>query len=99
VKRPAIALLAAMSLTGCGTVFNFGAGTCPISEYPSVYGGVGIDVGTFAVQDFPLGLLLALIDFPLSLAADTVTLPYTIPATIAHAARPPRNSQPPPPEK
>jgi uncharacterized protein YceK len=82
--RVLIATTLALSLSGCGTIFNFGAGTCALREYPLPYGGVGIDVEDFANQDFPLGLLVALVDFPLSLVADTVTLPWTIYATVTH---------------
>ena len=79
----------ALGLSGCGTIFNFGAGTCALREYPLPYGGVGIDVEYFATQDFPLGLLLALVDFPFSLVGDTVTLPWSIYATVTHRSRDP----------
>jgi len=93
-----ICLTLALGLSGCGTVFNFGAGNCAYREYPVVYGGVGIDAGIFAMGDFPLGLLLALVDFPFSLAADTVTLPYTIYTTIRGNERPAvENAAPPRP--
>lgn len=74
----------ALGLSGCGTVFNFGAGTCALREYPVVYGGVDLVVEVFAVQNFPLGLLVALVDLPFSLVADTVTLPYTIYTTATY---------------
>jgi uncharacterized protein YceK len=85
--RVLIAVSLALGLSGCGTVFNFGAGTCAYREYPLPYGGVGIDVEHFAFQDFPLGLLVALADFPFSLVADTVTLPWSIYATATHPSR------------
>jgi len=97
VGRLLIALSLALGLSGCGTVFNFGAGTCAYRERPLVYGGVGIDAEIFAVAEFPLGLLLALIDFPFSLAADTVTLPYTIYTTITGSAHADEEKAPPGP--
>jgi uncharacterized protein YceK len=95
--RLLVALGLALGLSGCGTVFNLGAGTCAYREYPLVYGGVGIDAEIIAVADFPLGLLLALIDAPFSLAADTVTLPYTIFTTIRGSARDPEEKAAPGP--
>lgn len=67
-----------------------GAGPCAINDgYPHIYGGVCIDVGTFAPQLLPLGILMALIDLPFTLVGDTITLPWSITATIEHG-RPPR---------
>jgi len=78
-------LMLVLSLAGCGTVFNMGAGPCAINDgYPRIYGGVRIDVTTIAPQLIPLGFLLALIDFPFTLVGDTITLPWSITATLEH---------------
>lgn len=53
-----------LSLTGCGWMINIGAQPCPIYEHPRVYGGVRVDMIHVLPEDFPLGLLLALLDFP-----------------------------------
>jgi uncharacterized protein YceK len=89
LRRWAIVCTASVlvSQVGCGTILNMGAGTCPIRDHPIIYGGVGIDVEYLATQDFPLGLFLALLDFPLSLVGDTITLPWSIPATITQGIR------------
>jgi uncharacterized protein YceK len=92
--RLLIPITLALGLSGCGTIFNFGAGTCAYREYPLVYGGVDIDVEMIASADFPLGLLIALVDFPFSLAADTVTLPYTIYTTVRGSRRPEEKAAP-----
>ncbi len=76
-----------VSQAGCGTVLNMGAGTCPIRDHPIIYGGVGIDVEYLATQDFPLGFLLALLDLPFSLVGDTLTLPWSVAATVTEGMR------------
>ena len=80
--RKWIGLLLILSMAGCGTIYNMGAGPCHIHEYPYIYGGVYIDFGTIAPQLIPLGILLALIDLPFSIVGDTITLPWSIAATI-----------------
>ena len=80
----AAAVLLSLCLTGCGTMINLGAQRCAIYEHPRIYGGVRIDVVHVLPDEFPLGLLCALMDLPFSLSFDTLTLPWSIPATIEY---------------
>lgn len=80
----ATAGLLSLGLAGCGTMINLGAQPCAIYEHPRIYGAVRIDVLHIAPEDFPLGLLCALLDLPFSVVFDTLGLPWSIPATIKH---------------
>jgi uncharacterized protein YceK len=95
--RAALALAVALAValvSGCGTMMNFAHQGWDKS---SVYGGVGWDVklipafadGTLwnGVEEEPFSLkaymiTLTALDVPLSAAADTLTLPLTIAATV-----------------
>jgi uncharacterized protein YceK len=87
------AALAALLLSGCGTICNFAAGIEHPDEAPTVYGGFRFDMKVceaVATTDNSLGIThgsaytvlfilgLACADPLLSLAGDTVTLPYTL---------------------
>jgi|SRR5579862_828518 len=80
-RTPLLAFLF-LGLTGCGTVINLGIQRCPIYDHPRIYGAVRIDAVHIAPEEFPLGLVLALVDLPFSLAFDTLSLPCSIPLTI-----------------
>ena len=77
----AVVALAAVSLSGCGTVRNIATGR------PEIYGGVAKDL-EFAQKSHSLGpatgkggvgfLCLYLADLSLSLVGDTLTLPYIL---------------------
>ncbi len=87
----AIVVVAAISQTGCGTVFNFlpkdAQSTHEEMGRMRVYGGVRMDGQ--ALSEAPwvwrklLGLLILTVEFPLSLVMDTATLPVTIPVTLS----------------
>jgi uncharacterized protein YceK len=86
-----IVAIAAISQTGCGTVFNF----WPKDEHSTheeigqmrVYGGVRMDGRAFSEASWPwqklLAILILTVEFPLSLVMDTITLPVTIPVTLS----------------
>src|SRR5579885_1298071 len=82
VGKRVIATAIVLGLTGCGTMINLGAQKCPIYEHPRIYGATRIDVIHILPEDFPLGVLIALVDLPFSLAFDTLTLPWSISTTI-----------------
>jgi uncharacterized protein YceK len=82
LRRTMTVAMLFLGLTGCGTMINLGAQRCAIYEHPRIYGAVRIDVVHILPDDFPLGLLLALLDIPFSLVFDTLTLPWSIPSTI-----------------
>lgn len=81
-----IIAVAAMSSTGCGTLFNFVGAAVPTDEekkFPMVYGGVQLDAaflgsgvsGSGDGKGAAILLGLELADFPASLVGDTLTLP------------------------
>ena len=67
----------ALTITGCGTVFNFYDPGGP----KQIYGGVLMDCG-FAADCLKRDAPPLLIDVPLSIIGDTLTLPITIPCAI-----------------
>jgi uncharacterized protein YceK len=98
-RRVAVLLVAVLAPAagGCGTAAN----TLWLDDFEGgqkVYGGVGVDATMFAsaVADCDgkgpaLSTAWALFfaaDMPLSAVADTVTLPYTITATLMRPATP-----------
>jgi uncharacterized protein YceK len=85
--RRMIVVMSVLGLSGCGWLINMGAQPCPIYEHPRIYGGVRVDVIHVLPEDFPFGFLGALLDIPFSLVFDTLTLPWSIPATIEHGDR------------
>lgn len=85
-----ILLLSALLLTACGTVSTLTdggvMGTSDANQEPEkliMYQGVTSDIG-YIVQH---GEWYRLLDFPLSFAADTILLPYTIPAAFIDNAK------------
>jgi uncharacterized protein YceK len=93
VKKPlmlaAIAMLA-VSLGGCGTIFNLvprGHGMREDFGQTKIYGGLGIDAGVLGQADWVWmklwAILLMTVEMPLSFVLDTVTLPVTIPVTLS----------------
>jgi uncharacterized protein YceK len=73
----------ALSLSGCGTIMNFGPGPCAVYSYPHIYGGVAFSVGD-AMWMSPLNFILLLLDLPFTLVGDTLTLPVTIITTVTY---------------
>ena len=75
-----------ISLLGCGTVINViqPGRPCAIYDHPQVYGGVRLHAEHTVWRDPPWSFLFSLIDLPLSVAGDTITLPYTVPATVLY---------------
>ena len=89
-----LALAAALTLGGCGTIGNLAGKDdtiYPLSPEARVYGGVGADVNLFNMGRQPPGVIypwlrpvfvsFALLDLPLSAVGDTLTLPLTAYAT------------------
>ena len=90
----ALAALAVLPISGCGTICNFAYGFVKPDEAPSVYGGFGFDMQVFEAvasgQTQSLNIThgsgytvlfiagLLCADPVLSLAADTLTLPITL---------------------
>jgi len=87
----------AIVLTGCGTALNFHDGSNSLwlknDEPRKVYGGVSLDAqcgssllveAVTEVEPICLawGAWILAVDLPLSAVADTLTLPFTIPASI-----------------
>jgi uncharacterized protein YceK len=106
MARAAIQLVVALSavwVSGCGTVGN--CWSCCSSGDRTVYGGVvktvklaGDGVNEAAKLDSPLCPLYLVgsacflaVDVPLSLIGDTLTLPWTIPATFNSSHPPERD--------
>jgi hypothetical protein len=83
--------LSVFSQMGCGTILNFmPKGENQIREeigQMRIYGGVVIDAHALSEAEWVwrklLTLLFLTVEFPLSLAADTATLPITIPVTLS----------------
>jgi uncharacterized protein YceK len=87
---------ALLSLAGCGTMMNMPA-PCHGPEHPfRIYGGVrnDLEIAQSNFESMPKastqeriakaqGCALLALDLPLSAAADTITLPLTIPFSIA----------------
>jgi len=73
-----LCLSAATLLCGCGTMMTVGENRAyPVQAYSGIQAG------------FRNGLTHTLLDVPFSAAADTVVLPYTVPATIVNLSTPP----------
>jgi uncharacterized protein YceK len=104
-----VVLIVSFCLGGCGTMGNVWC--CCKSGEEKVYGGVANDLEALgngarhichpespadaAFYALVLPLFFA-VDLPLSLVGDTLTLPITIPATLAkwHTEGPPSDSNP-----
>jgi uncharacterized protein YceK len=93
VKKPlklaAIAVLA-VSLGGCGTIFNLvprGKGMRDDFGLVRVYGGLRIDGAVLSEAEWIWmklwAILVMMVEMPLSFVLDTVTLPVTIPVTLS----------------
>ena len=90
-KIQLIALLAALLLSGCGTLLDMAYPNdldgLPETHGPHVYGGVRFDLEALGIED-PYGIprwlitILCVIDLPLSFAFDTVMLIVSIPNTM-----------------
>jgi len=98
--RPAILVtLAVIGAAGCGTMIGNVGGMSP-DHYMDIYGGVQIDLESAAKHfnqspsdvreglEQACGTACVLVDLPLSVVADTLTLPFTIDATLRGKAVP-----------
>jgi len=80
-------LILATILPGCGT-FQYYSDASEREEHYPLYGGTGIVLGGRLISGGPHGMCssiayaVGLIDLPFSFAADTVLLPYSLPASI-----------------
>jgi len=75
-------LVVLISLGGCGTFMNVGAVRCAPYSPPHIYGGVQFDAEYQIARLNFLQMLCGIVDLPFSLVADTLTLPWTIAATV-----------------
>ncbi len=94
--------IAALSASGCGTLDNVRVRYPPeppaVCEAPNrIYGGVAADseefwglvkLGPVSHPLYPLQLFGSFIDIPFSAVGDTLTLPVTIPTTVARRKAP-----------
>lgn len=92
-----------LSLSGCGTMWNFEAGADAggLNRETRIYGGVQVDVQAVGKIAEPWnsgwGRLIAglfVLDVPFSLAADTLTLPVTIPMALFRSREAPSDRNP-----
>jgi uncharacterized protein YceK len=102
-----VVMVSALNLTGCGTVDNMCFPNSQNGQVPMhVYGGVEADVKFLTADDRSANVnkdalgplkLIYMADLPVSLAADTATLPVTLPVAFyeALAHRTPSSPQPP----
>ncbi len=66
-------LIAAVAISGCGTLFQGHE-----DSGPAIYGGIRFDVQSIAQAEDAVDVLLMLTDLPFSLVADTVILPWSV---------------------
>jgi uncharacterized protein YceK len=92
-----LAMLSGLSLSGCGTIWNFdiGADAGGLRRETRIYGGVQVDAEAVGKVVEPWnsgwGRVIAglfIFDVPLSLAGDTLTLPVTIPMALLRKPEP-----------
>jgi hypothetical protein len=96
-----LAVVATVSLSGCGTLWNVSGGCCGQDSPKVIYGGVLLDAATMheyadkmdrsanAGDATFTGVCMALVatDMAVCAALDTATLPLTVSATLLGAIR------------